>query len=185
MSEAQLLFLLAAVFALSFLAVWLIEGAKFYRRFRGKRLIVCPENRKPAAVEVAAASGAFSTLLAPELHLRNCSRWPEKQDCGQYCLSQIEAAPEDCLVTNIVRRWYLAKHCAYCSRPFFHLEWHEHRPALRDPAGKTVQWNEVPAEKLPEVLATHAPVCWHCHVAESFRRAHGELVTDRPVRRAS
>jgi hypothetical protein len=181
MTEADLLLLLAAAFAGTLLLVWLIEGVKFYRTYHGKRIITCPETRRPAAVEVAAARGAFSTLVAPELRLRDCSRWPEKKDCGQFCLSQIEAAPEDCLVTSIINRWYLGKHCVYCSRPFLRLEWNEHRPALRDAAGATVQWNEVPAEKLPEVLATHAPVCWHCHVAESFRHQHPELVTDRPV----
>jgi hypothetical protein len=33
-----------------------------------------------------------------------------------------------------------------------------------------------------DVLATHRPVCWNCAVAEGFRRAHPELVTDRQAR---
>ena len=37
-----------------------------------------------------------------------------------------------------------------------------------------------PLEKLQEVLATHWPVCWNCHVAETFRREHPELVAHRP-----
>ena len=36
-------------------------------------------------------------------------------------------------------------------------------------------------EQLPEIFATHQPVCWNCHIAESFRRLHPELVTDRPL----
>ena len=31
-------------------------------------------------------------------------------------------------------------------------------------------------------LATSLPMCWNCHVAESFRRLHPELVTDRDDR---
>jgi hypothetical protein len=42
-----------------------------------------------------------------------------------------------------------------------------------------VQWSEIPAEKLQEVMRTHQPVCWNCHIAETFRREHPELVVDR------
>jgi len=38
----------------------------------------------------------------------------------------------------------------------------------------------IPAEKLQEVLRTDWPVCWNCHVAETFRREHPELVVNRP-----
>jgi hypothetical protein len=48
------------------------------------------------------------------------------------------------------------------------------------PEGRTFGWGEVPAERLPEVLGTHLPVCWNCHIAETFRRQHAELVIDRP-----
>jgi hypothetical protein len=33
---------------------------------------------------------------------------------------------------------------------------------------------------LQETFATHQPVCWDCHIAQTFRREHAELVTDRP-----
>ncbi len=167
--------------ALVALAVlWLVIGIRFYLRFRGKRLVVCPETKKPAAVEVAAAAGAVTACNEPiELHLKSCSRWPERQDCGQYCLSQIEAAPEDCLVWNMVTRWYEGKRCAYCRQLFRKIDWHEHRPALVGDEGKTVQWTDVAAQKLPDVLSTHQPVCWNCHIAETLLREHPGLVTDR------
>jgi hypothetical protein len=53
--------------------------------------------------------------------------------------------------------------------------------ALVDKDLKTVQWNDIPADKLQQVLSTHWPVCWNCHIAESFRREHPELVVDRPA----
>ena len=31
----------------------------------------------------------------------------------------------------------------------------------------------------PVMLDSYLPVCWDCHIAESFRREHPELVTDR------
>jgi integrase len=48
------------------------------------------------------------------------------------------------------------------------------------PDRKTVQWSDLPAEKLPQVFETHRPVCWSCHIAQTFRRGHPELVVDRP-----
>jgi hypothetical protein len=179
MNETRLLFVLAAIFAASFAILWAVEAAGFYRKYRGKRLITCPETRKTEAVEIATGKGALKAVLGRELRLKDCTRWPERADCGQDCLSQIEAAPHDCLVTNIIANWYQGKVCAFCGKPFTHLEWHEHRPALLDPEGNTVQWHEVPAQLLPEIMLTHKPVCWQCHVHESFRHQHPELVTDR------
>jgi hypothetical protein len=46
----------------------------------------------------------------------------------------------------------------------------------------TVSWDDVPPEKLADVFQTYQPVCWSCHIAETFRRDHPELVTDRPAR---
>jgi hypothetical protein len=168
---------LAAVYVLLRIVVALDE----YLKVRGKMLVTCPETKKAAAVEVAAGRAATQALVGtPHLRLRECSRWPERRNCGQQCLSQIEAAPEECLVWNIVGRWYEDKTCVYCHKPFGHLEWHDHRPALMNADHKTVQWHQVAVEKLPEVLTTHWPVCWKCHVAETFRREHPELVVDRP-----
>ena len=154
-----------------------------YFKLRGKRLITCPETKQPAAVELDAShlarQAAWST---PHLRLSECSRWPERQGCGQECLRQIEAAPEGCLVRTIVTHWYEGKKCAYCDRVIHEVEWLGHKPALMDPERKTVCWDHVPAEKLPEIFLTHAPVCWDCHIAETFRREHPELVTDRPAR---
>jgi hypothetical protein len=179
MNESQLLLVLAGIFVASFAVLWAVEASSFYRRYRGKRLITCPETQKPEAVEVAVRKGAVKSLFGPELRLKDCTRWPERADCGQTCLSQVEEAPEDCLVTNIVARWYEGKPCAYCGKPFANLEWHQHRPALLDPQGHSVQWHQIPAQTLLDVFQTHKPVCWQCHVRESFRQEHPELVTDR------
>jgi hypothetical protein len=34
----------------------------------------------------------------------------------------------------------------------------------------SVEWREIRPEKLYDVLATHMPICWNCHIAETFRR---------------
>ncbi len=149
-------------------------------RYRGKRLVVCPETRKTEAVDVdtkEAAIGAF--LSEPTVHLNRCSRWPERQDCGQDCLQQIEADPEKCLVWDIVSKWYAGKICVLCRKPFAPLHHLDHAPALLAPDHKTVEWKDVPPQQLPEVFATHWPICWNCHVVETFRRMHPELIVER------
>lgn len=153
-----------------------------YRKFRGNRIISCPENHQPAAVRVAAGKAAAEAMVGtPQLRLKDCSRWPEMADCGQECMSQIQEAPEACLVSNIINRWYEGMTCAYCHKPFGKIHWHDHPPALVSEKGKTLQWNEVPLDKLQQTLSSHWPVCWNCHIAETFRREHPEMVTDRPA----
>jgi hypothetical protein len=152
-----------------------------WRRFRGTRVITCPENLEPAAVRVDALQAAKWQAIAGETSLRltTCSRWPEMQGCGQECLSQIEAAPEQCLVRNIVARWYTGKHCVYCGEGVGEIVWHERPPALRAPDKTSREWKEIAPEQLPVVFATYQPVCWKCHVLESFRREHPDLVVER------
>ncbi len=162
-------------------AVRLAAALYSYFRFRGQRLITCPENRQTAAVEVDARRAAVTSLLGPpELRLQDCSRWPVRAGCGQECLLQIETQPEACLVRNIITRWYAGKSCVYCGKAIGEVDWLNHKPALMNESRTTVQWNALPAERLPEVLRTHLPVCWDCHIAESFRKEHPELVVDRP-----
>ena len=174
-------FLIGALLVSLGIAAWLVIATRTFLRYRGKMLFTCPESGKPAAVRVAAGKAASTSLLAhPTVRLSECSRWPERKDCGQECLSQLGANPENCLVWTKVADWYRGRSCAVCHKPFNTLRWHDHRPALIGPERTTVQWNELAAEKLPEVFATHIPVCWSCYIATTFRREHPELVTERP-----
>jgi len=167
-------------FAAVFVFVEIGRALQTYWKFRGQRIVSCPETHRAAAVQVAAGKAAVQEIVGnQELRLRACSRWPEKQACGQECLSQIERSPEACLVWTIVNQWYQGQECVYCHKPFAEIHWHDHPPALRDRKGKTFQWNDVPAESLQEVFATHSPVCWNCYIAENFRREHPEMVVDR------
>jgi hypothetical protein len=82
-------------------AVWLghcvIHGIRVYFRFRGTRVVTCPETHQAAVVEVAARSMGMQAILDkdPCLRLRECSRWPMRGGCGQDCLRQIEARPSE------------------------------------------------------------------------------------------
>ncbi len=157
-----------------------IPGMRAYFEYRGKRLITCPETHNAAAVDVAAGEAAVGAFLSePTLHLKQCSRWPERRDCGQECLQQIEVDPQNCLVWNIVSNWYANKKCVCCHKPFGALKHLDHAPALLSPDHKTVEWRELRPEQLPEVFSTHSPVCWNCHVTETFLRLYPELAVHR------
>jgi hypothetical protein len=75
------------------LVVW--RSVLAYFKFRGVRVVTCPETAKPAAVEVNAKHAAIRGVIGKlNFKLESCSRWPERQGCEQECLAQIEAAPE-------------------------------------------------------------------------------------------
>ena len=144
------------------------RAARAYLKFRGKRIVTCPETEQPAAVELAAWHIAIaSTLREPNLRLRDCSRWRERVRCGQACLAQIQASPVECLVLTILSRWYEGKACTCCGEPVGQISRLQHKPCLISPDMRIFEWKDIPAENIPLVLGTHAPVCWRCLVAET------------------
>lgn len=154
-------------------------------RFRGTRLVVCPQTNAPAAVRVDAWSAAWAEMMRDQsIALADCSRWPARRFCRQTCLGHVKTDPDGSRVSAFVARWYGDKRCVYCGRsiPDAGLGWHH--AALVDDDGATIEWSSVPPEELPDLLPTHAPACWDCHVAETFRRTHQQL-TDRPSSRPS
>ncbi len=159
---------------------WLLPA---FRRWRGKRLITCPETNEPQTVEIDARHAALTAFGAsPELRLSSCSRWPERKDCGQECLAQIESSTDGCLVRSLVVEWYAGKACAFCGKAIPVSGWAEHAPALVAPDGRTVLWKELRPERLPEVFKTHRAACWDCHIVESVVRKRPDVVTLRPRR---
>ncbi len=179
-----LLYLLVAT-AVAAVLVFLWAAGRAWWTYRGRRVITCPETRQPAAVDVDTRHAALTAFTGPDLRLADCSRWPEKRHCGQECLQQIEEAPADCLVRSLVTRWYAGKDCALCRKPIGTIHWHDHKPGLLTPEHHTLDWRDVPPEKLPAIFETHAPVCWNCYVAETFRERYPELVTERDPRWSS
>lgn len=179
MTTETLVILALALVALTFVG-WMLRA---YTKQRGSRVITCPETLTPEGVKVDAGHAAVTGLMGhTELRLAECTRWPERAGCGQECLTQIRQAPHGCLVRNIVADWYRDKTCALCQRPVGDREWMEHEPALMDPRDqrrRTLALKDLPAEKLWIVLEKNVPVCWNCHVTETFRREHPELVIDR------
>ena len=150
-------------------------------RLQGKRVLSCPETGEAVGVDLDAGRAAASSLLGgrPALSLTDCTRWPERAGCDQACLRQIEGAPESCKLQTMLTEWYRGKKCSFCRKPFDEINWADHKPALLAPDLRTIEWKDVRPEMVDLVLSTHGAVCWNCHIAESFRREHPELVTDR------
>ena len=147
---------------------------------RGQRVVTCPETREDVGVEIDAPLAARTMLVDnPSLRITKCTRWPEKADCMQECLTQVEAHPEDTLLRNILGTWYLDKDCATCGRPIGQIQWHDPIPGLRAADGRLVGWDGVKAEQVAVLLDTCLPVCWNCFSAETFRAEYPGLVTDR------
>jgi len=170
------LVVIAALVAL----VALVSLVRGWLKYRGRRVITCPANEKPAGVRVDARSAALAGLGRwSNLRLSSCTRWPEMANCGQECLSQIAAAPEDCLVRNILTKWYEGKTCAACGKPFGEIDVAGAKPAVLQPDGVSVEWGAIPADKLHEMLAVASPICFACHTAASLVREHPEVVVDR------
>jgi len=186
MNLSPLIFAAITVVLIGAVALGVAKALRSYLRYRGKRVITCPETANHAAVHVNVVNAARDAVFG-EQHLRldECSRWPERQNCGQECLSQIEADPEHCLVWNMVDDWYKGKFCAYCQKPFHEIHWHDRQPALLGPDRNTARWSEIPAENLPAVFQNFLPVCWNCFIAENYRRQHPEQFVDRKWERGA
>lgn len=181
--------MLTVIYAiLAVLAATLIYfGIRFFvktsQRFGGERVIICPETGKQAMVEVDARHAALTSLFGPpDLRLENCWRWPLRQDCGQECLLQLDVAPHDCLVSSVLEKWYRGKTCSFCQRRFQDINLLDHKPALLNGEGVTVEWSQIPISAANEAMATYLPVCWNCHIAQTFYRDHPDLVVERSVR---
>jgi hypothetical protein len=159
---------------------WVIRA---FSKYRGPRIVTCPETKKPVIVRLDSLHASLTaTVGLPDIRLENCSRWPNNAQCGQECLMDLEIDPEQCLVRGMLMQWYRGKSCIYCKNVFHELHWLDHRPALLSPDGELREWSAFSLDQLPNVMATHSPVCWNCYIAQQFRREHPELVVLRPSR---
>jgi hypothetical protein len=156
----------------------LVRGFQAFWKARGKRLVTCPETHRAAAVELDAKRAGLKAFRGGDyLRLQHCSRWPERHDCAQDCLAQVQSLEQGCLVSNVVAGWSRGKVCAYCHKPVDNVaDWTSRMSALRGQDSKTVWWDAVPAENLPALFTTYQPVCWSCQAGEIFRQDHPELV---------
>ena len=89
---ACFLFLVGICLILLLPALW---AGQTYRAYSDARTVNCPETHAPVSVRFNALRAAWSSLSGPpKLRLADCTRWPERADCGQECIPDAcEAAP--------------------------------------------------------------------------------------------
>ena len=166
-----------------FVLFWIATRAYF--RFRGPRIVTCPETMRPAVVEVNAKRAARTAPFGePVVEVKSCSEWPDRGDCDRACGDGIAAAPADSKIRKVVANWYANKRCVLCRKSFGNPAWLEHEPALIDPYGRLLTLDEIPVRDIPDVLSTHSPVCWDCRMADLIRRNRPDLFgrrTRRPL----
>jgi hypothetical protein len=134
------------------------------------------------AIDVRHAVVSGLAAHAPDVRLRACSRWSERGRCDEACVW--EAADPGSTTRAIVEHALIGKSCVFCGKRLERVSFLDHYAALLQSDRTTVEWPQIPAERLRESLIAPQPVCWDCHVAEVFRRKYPELVTDRPWPRA-
>ena len=145
-----------------------------FLKYRGTRVVTCPETDEGAAVTV----DALHVALTGDLRLSSCSRWPERAACAEACVCEIAENPEQCLVRSIVASWFAGKACAVCGREI-PIAWHDAPPAVLNSDGTTCEWMDVPTAQLPAVLRTSWPLCWQCNNVTELERMHPDYVTRR------
>jgi hypothetical protein len=179
-NEVYLLFALLVIAATYVLTR--VHGAW---RFHGKMLVICPETLKLAAVRVNLARAATASVARHiQMRLRDCSRWPERSGCHQDCRVQVLRDPQGHRVWTIASHWFEGKNCVRCGKRIPPLSHYDHRPAVMGSEKITTQWDEIAAEKLPETFSKVRPVCWSCHMTDTFMREHPDLLVIRPWRKS-
>ena len=141
-----------------------------YFRNRGRRTVMCPDNHEPVTVEVD-SKYAFTTALRGKEHTRlhSCSRWPEKGECDQDCLAQVDPTPEN--LERLLQKWYQGKTCIICARALTPGDWRRSRLALLNEKQKLFELHHMHLDELPSALDKMAPLCWNCLQEERARQA--------------
>jgi hypothetical protein len=173
------LFIALLVFCV--LVTYLVIAIRTWARVRGARIVTCPETQTSVAVRVDVGHAVTSAMWEkPDVKLTSCSRWPEREDCDQPCVHQIELAPSETSPKTIAAHFFSKERCAICRRPIEPPSAMTLQPGFMEPVTRTVQsWEEVPPQDLAEAIAHRRPLCSNCTLAESFRQRFPDRVTDR------
>jgi hypothetical protein len=97
--------------ALLLLLPLLLRRYEILERFSGSRLVACPENQQAAVVQINARRAAESGIDgSPDVQFCECTRWPERAECGRECMRQALRAEQ-----------YKAGEAKADAKPIYHL----------------------------------------------------------------
>ena len=90
---ARLFLLIAVVIALGLCFVVAPIVVNTYRRYRGRKTIICPDTGQIAEVEIKALNASLMSALGMDwVRVKWCSLWPRKKDCAQECMKEYQSA---------------------------------------------------------------------------------------------
>jgi hypothetical protein len=154
------------------LAVYAIIAIRTWVRFRGARVVTCPETRQPAGVAVDIGHAMVSAVWErADVRIGRCSRWPEREGCDEACVAQIEASLDGTRAKTIAARFFKGRRCAICQSRIAPRSSSARQPGFLNPVTReAVAWIHVPPQNLPDVLASRHALCADCTLAESARQ---------------
>lgn len=157
-------YLIIAVFVTAAIAILTLEFRAGFRRFRGRRVVKCPETQAEVYVKIDPAAAAIPSAIGwpPDYRVRDCSRWPGRRYCGQRCVLDIAKDPDTTLMRAVESIWYAGKRCTRCDATIDSIDWEKGKPALLSPTHVPVRWQDIPPESLREVLSSYSPLCGEC-----------------------
>jgi hypothetical protein len=83
----RLFLLIAGVVTLGLYFVVRPAAVSTFRRYRGRRTIICPENDQIAEMEIKSGRAGFMAALGKhDLRVKWCSLWPRRKGCAEECL---------------------------------------------------------------------------------------------------
>lgn len=153
------------VLCLPLASMWSIR-----KQNRGRHGIICPETRNPADIEL---DGRYAMQTAAHNYehsrIASCSRWPEKDECDQECLAQVNPSPEN--IERLLSKWCSGKVCGLCDRALRASDWAFSRIGWLDENRKLIELHDIELKNLQQELQDKRPLCWTCHLQERERQA--------------
>lgn len=141
-----------------------------YFRNRGRRPVVCPDDHQNAEVEVDPKFALHAAMQGKELsRVQTCTHWPQNGECGQECLAQVEATPEN--LDRLFKKWFEGKPCTICARAITPSDWRFGRLGFLNDEFKLIELRQIDLLELGSVEAPKRPLCWTCHQQQKQRQS--------------
>lgn len=72
------------------LAVYVGIAIATWRRYHGRRVVVCPQTKRPADVTLDLGHAMATAVWdRADLRVATCSDWPDRRGCSEACIAQI------------------------------------------------------------------------------------------------
>jgi hypothetical protein len=162
-------------FVLFFLGAALVTGLPLaatlhtYYENRGRKAVKCPDTGQTADVEIDHSFALKSAMRGQEhSRVQSCSRWPQDGECGQECLVQIDASPEN--LERLFARSLAGSTCAMCTREITPSDWRQARLGVLNQKQQLLELRDMSVDNLQSTLQDSRPLCWTCHQEERVRQ---------------